>query len=103
MAKLAIELIHTAKEMLKLEKALVRVNIRRAALGTPPPGAPLPSGIPMPPPFPTVVDWITDECQQLLTSHVESQREIERQGIRSAYASATEAQQAEIDAILGIT
>lgn len=97
MAKMAIELTHTAKEMNKLEKVLVRVNAQRASLG----GGLI--GGTAPPPFPTVTDWIASECQQLLNNHVESQRELERQGIRASYAAATEAQQAQVDAILGIT
>jgi hypothetical protein len=94
MARLAIELTHTAKELTKLERALVRINAERAQTNTL-------SGAT--PPFPTVTDWITSQCQNLLNSNIETQREIERQGIRSAYAAATESQQAQIDAILGLT
>jgi hypothetical protein len=93
MAKMAIELTHTAKELTKLEKVLVRVNAQRASMNNLSPT----------PPFPTVTEWIASECQQLLNNHVESQKEVERQGIRSAYAAATESQQAQIDAILGLT
>jgi hypothetical protein len=103
MAKIALEAQVTQKEQAKLEKRLVKVNAQREKLAQQ--SASLP-GIPNPiayVPFATVAEWLNWEVavrvEGILSEH---NREVKATQ-DAALAAITPEQQAQIDAILGLT
>lgn len=94
MAQITLTFNTTATQDAKLTKALATVNAERATMSQLSP-QPLP-------PFATVQEWLRDVVINEAKRYISVVDSRDEESIRSAYRDATDAQKAQIAAILGV-